>query len=120
MVVDVDDAAARGTIHAHTITHPSIGGPWQDGWHAVPLDYVKDLGQSSTAFTSTSTANAVASITSALVLGAHVSVFATAQGEKDSAHLVHRNAPNADGAIVIDPDGATPTWLLLAFADQIF
>jgi hypothetical protein len=120
MVVDVDDTSAQGTIHAHTITHPAIGGPWQDGWHDVPLDYVKDLGQKSSDFASTSTADAVASITNALSLGAHVSVFATAQGENDSAHLVHRNAPNQDGAIVVDPDSAAPRWLLLAFADQVF
>jgi hypothetical protein len=120
MVIDVDDTAAKGTIHARTITHPSIGGPWQDGWHAVPLDYVKDLAQSSATFSSSATADAVASITEALDLGAHVSVFATAQGENDSAHLVHRNAANKDGAIVIDPDGPAPKWLIFAFADQVF
>jgi hypothetical protein len=120
MVVDVDDNAASGTIHANTITHPLVGGAWQDGWHAVPLDYVNDLGQKSSDFTSTPTAEAVASITDALDLGAHVSVFATAQGESDSAHLVHRNYANQDGAIVIGVDSTSPTWLLFSFADQTF
>lgn len=120
MVVDVDDTAATGTIHAHTIQHAMIGGPWQDGWHAVPLDYVTDLGQKASDFTSTKTADAVAAITAALDLGAHVSVFATAQGENDSAHLVHRNLTNQDGAIVVGVDGASPTWLLFSFSDQSF
>ena len=50
------------------------------------------------------------------------SVFlqATAQGEADSAHLVHRNYTNQDGAIVIGVDQASPTWLLFAFSDQSF
>jgi hypothetical protein len=120
MVVDVDDVAATGTIHSRTITHTMVGGPWQDGWHAVALDYVTDLGQNATDFASTPTAGAVEAITNALDLGAHVSVFATAQGENDSAHLVHRNLTKQDGAIVLDVDAATPTWLLFSFSDQSF
>lgn len=120
MVVDVNDTSATGTIHAHTITHPLIGGGWQDGWHAVPLDYANDLGLKSSDFVSTPTAAAVAATTAALDLGSHVSVFATAQGEVDSAHLVHRNQTNQDGAIVVGVDGASPTWLLFSFADQTF
>lgn len=120
MVVDVDDNAASGTIHTNTITHDLVGGPWQDGWHAVPLDYVNDLGLKAADFASTSTAQAVAAVTEAIDLGAHVSVFATAQGEADSAHLVHRNYTNQDGAIVIGVDQTSPTWLLFAFSDQSF
>jgi hypothetical protein len=48
-----------------------------------------------------------------------VSIFVTAQGEADSAHLVHRNLTNQDGAIVVDVDGS-PTWLLFAFSDHSF
>jgi len=96
-----------------------IGGPWSDGWHAATLDYVATLGLHSTDLPSESTATAVADITNALDLGAHVSVFATAQGEPDSAHLVHRNLTNQDGALVVDVDGS-PTWLLFAFSNQTF
>jgi hypothetical protein len=97
-----------------------VGGAWSDGWHTVPLDYVTTLGLHGSDFVSEPTADAVAAITKALDLGAHVSVFATAQGENDSAHLVHRNLANQDGAIVIDVDGASPTWLLFAFSNQSF
>jgi hypothetical protein len=119
MVIDVDDSAAPGTIHGSTLGHGLIGGPWSDGWHAVPLDYVTTFGMHLSDLPSESTASAVARITDALDLGAHVSVFATAQGEADSAHLVHRNATNQDGAIVVDVEGS-PQWLLFAFSNQSF
>jgi hypothetical protein len=119
MVVDVDDTASPGTIHIKTIAQPLVGGPWSDGWHAVPLDYVTNFGLHSSDFAAAATADAVAATTAALTLGAHVSVFATAQGEADSAHLVHRNLAGQDGAIVVNVDGA-PTWLLFSFSDQSF
>jgi hypothetical protein len=119
MVMDVNDEDAPNTIHATTLAHAMIGGPWSDGWHAATLDYVATLGLHSTDLPSESTATAVADITNALDLGAHVSVFATAQGEPDSAHLVHRNLTNQDGALVVDVDGS-PTWLLFAFSNQTF
>ncbi|MEO8874705.1 MAG: hypothetical protein ABI461_03880, partial [Polyangiaceae bacterium] len=66
------------------------------------------------------TASAVTAATAALTLGAHVSIYATAQGENDSAHLVHRNLTNQDGAIVVNPEDASPTWVLFAFSNQTF
>jgi hypothetical protein len=119
MVVDVDDTANPGTIRAKTISHPMIGGAWSDGWHTASLDYQIDLKLHDTDFTSEPTATAVTAITAALDIGAHVSVFATAMGEVDSAHLVHRNLPKQDGAIVVYVAGS-PTWLLFAFSDQTF
>ena len=62
----------------------------------------------------------VHAITDELELGARISVFATAGStEPDSAHLVHRNATNADGAIVVNPDTA-PHYLLMRFDEQSF
>jgi hypothetical protein len=119
MVIDVDDTDAPGTIHGTTLSHAMVGGAWADGWHAVPLDYVTTFGLHSTTFPAMTTAAAVAEITGALDLGAHVSIFATAQGEPDSAHLVHRNLTSQDGAIVVDVDGS-PTWLLFSFSNQTF
>ncbi|HTQ42415.1 MAG TPA: hypothetical protein VMI75_06620 [Polyangiaceae bacterium] len=120
MVVDVDDTAAPGSIRSRTMSHDLLGGAWSDGWHSVPLDYVADLKLAASDFTTVKTADAVASITAALDLGAKISVFATAQGEADSAHLIHRNLTGQDGAIVVGADGASPTWLLFAFSDQTF
>ncbi|MGZ6066578.1 MAG: hypothetical protein ACXWVM_29540 [Polyangiales bacterium] len=125
MVIDVSDTTAPGTIGHHTLTHDLLGGPWSDGWHAMPLDYTSAFGLHSADFPKEPTADAVAEITNALDLGAHVSIFATAQGEVDSAHLVHRvqkgtTASNTDGAIVVDVDGASPRWLLFSFSDYTF
>jgi hypothetical protein len=119
MVIDVDDTAAPGSIHGTTLAHAMVGGPWADGWHAAALDYVSTFGLHAASLPAMTTAAAVAKIAGALDLGAHVSVFATAQGEADSAHLVHRNLTGQDGAIVVDVDGS-PTWLLFAFSDQTF
>ena len=120
MVIDVDDKFSRGTIHTDAIAHALVGPPWADGWQTLQLDYVGSLGVHASDFATMSTSDAVAWLTSPIELGAHVSVYATAQGEVDSAHLIHRNLPNADGAIVVDPESATPTWLLFAFGDQSF
>ena len=120
MVVDVADKADPGTIHTSTIQHALVGPSWADGWHSMLLDYVTDLATHSSSFAQTDTATAVSATTAALDIGAHVSIYATAQGEADSAHLVHRNFTNADGAIVVHPEDANPTWLLFAFSDQSF
>ena len=120
MVVDVNDLNSPGTIRFKSVSHELIGGPWADGWHTgVPLDYISAFGLHSVNFEGLSTADAVARLTDALTLGAHVSIFATAAGEVDSAHLIHRTKNSQDGAIVVDLDG-TPTWLLLNFSNYVF
>ncbi len=70
-------------------------------------------------FTPTDEANLVYRITDQLTIGAHVSVFASVENSDSSAHLVHRNQSNEDGAIVIDPD-TNPHYLMLRFDDQLF
>ncbi len=121
MVVDVLSTQGSPDVWFHEFEAPLVGEPWAEGWHTdVPLDYVTTLGLTSTAFTEMMQAGLVTTITDELVLGAHVSVFATnGSTEPDSAHLVHRNATNQDGAIVIDPDTA-PHWLTMRFDEQTF
>jgi alpha-beta hydrolase superfamily lysophospholipase len=82
---------------------------------------VTTLGTNSNAFTPMVQADLVAAVTSELALGARVSVFATSSGGNlaDSAHLVHRNLTDADGAIVISPD-TKPHYLLFRFPNQTF
>jgi hypothetical protein len=122
MVIDVSDEDAPNTIRTATLSAPLVGGAWDNGWHAAPLalDYVTNLAIHGASFATVGTAAAVAWATNPLEIGAPVSIYATAQGEPDSAHLVHRNVTNQDGAIVIDPQGASPTWLLFAFSGQTF
>jgi hypothetical protein len=124
MVVDVlsdqaDDAGSYDVLF-YEMDAPLADGPWSNGWHTgIALDYVSTLAVHSTSFVAMSQADVVAKITSELTLGAHVSVFATSAGEPDSAHLVHRNLTNEDGAIVLSPDVA-PHYLLIRFSEDSF
>jgi hypothetical protein len=116
MVLNVDE-----DIWLKELGAPLAGPPWEEGWHTdAPLDYVTTLGMNSTQFSAT-VGNAPAVIDFALDIGARVSVYATSTGgtKADSAHLIHRNLPNADGALVVDID-TYPRYFLFRFGDQTF
>lgn len=120
MVVNVLSTTNDPHVFLDAIDAPLVGGAWQEGWHSgVQLDYVSTLHVTKAGFTQAMQADAVARVTDAVTLGAHVSVFATSSGESDSTHLVHRNQTNQDGAIVLDPETA-PHYLLTAFPEQTF
>jgi hypothetical protein len=122
MVVDVHSTVGTPDVWFYEQDGALLGGAWADGWHTgIGLDYLADLQLHSTQFTEMTTADLVPKVTSELELGAHVSVFATSGStEPNSAHLVHRNIPHQDGAIVINPDGPTPHWMFLRFGEQSF
>ena len=122
MVVDVLSNQGSPDVLFEELDAPLVGEAWAEGWHpGASLDYVTTLNQHSTAFTAMATVDLVANITAEITLGAAISIYATAtSSEPDSAHLVHRNLPNQDGAIVIGPDTARPHFLLLRFDEQIF
>jgi len=120
MVVDVLSNQGSPDVLFHEIDAPLAAGPWAEGWHTgVALDYVTTLSMHSAAFTAMHEADLVAKIASEIDIGAKISVFSTSDGEPNSTHLVHRNATNADGAIVIHPDSA-PHYLLMRFDEQSF
>ena len=126
MVVDVLSDVAPPDVLFYETDAPLVGGAWSEGWNTgIALDYVTTMNLHSTMFTSMAEGDVVAKITSELTLGAHVSVFATSTGEPDgggepnSAHLVHRNLTNQDGAIVVNPETA-PHYLLIRFNEQTF
>jgi len=121
LVVDVLSNQGSPDVWFDELDAPLVGGAWAEGWHVpTQLDYVTDLHVASTAFTEMVQADLVDKITSELELGAKISIFATAGStEPNSAHLIHRNATNADGAIVIAPDTA-PHYLLMRFDEQTF
>ncbi len=97
-----------------------VGPAWEEGWHlGVSLDYVSTLGLHRLDFAPTPMPQLVDAISAQLDLGARVSVYATVEDQPDSAHLIHRNASNTDGAIVIHADTA-PHYLLMRFDDQLF
>jgi hypothetical protein len=122
MVVNVLSDSDQPGVYLDELDAPLAGPAWSDGWHTdAPLDYVTTLAVTKSEFALADEGSAVARIEQALVLGQHISVFATSSGGSDaaSAHLVHRNATNMDGAIVLAPDSA-PHYLLTAFEEQTF
>lgn len=120
MVINVLSTSSDPHVWLGETQAPLAGGAWSEGWHpGVQLDYVATLGVSKAMFTESTMTPAVARLNDALAIGARVSVFATSSGGA-SAHLVHRNRANADGAVVIDPESAAPRYLLSAFPQQQF
>jgi hypothetical protein len=94
---------------------------WADGWHTgVQLDYETTLGVHSDDFTPYDLAELSNLIADQIDLDEPVSVYADTSGGH-SAHKVHKNSGmNVDGAIVLDPTGASPRWLVFHFEDQVF
>ncbi|HEY5949036.1 MAG TPA: hypothetical protein VIV40_26270 [Kofleriaceae bacterium] len=119
MVVNVLSTSNDPHVWLDETFAPLAGEPWAEGWHpGVALDYVATLAVSKASFIEANQDEAIGRLDNALAIGSHISVYATSSGGS-SAHLVHRNLPNADGAIVIDPDTA-PRYLLSAFPQQQF
>jgi hypothetical protein len=79
------------------------------------IDYPTTLGVHSTGFATT---NAAALVTRLSAVN-HITVYATAYGP-GGVHLVHRDLNNHDGALVLDPLGPTPHWLVFRFANDTF
>jgi hypothetical protein len=123
MVVNVLSTGAVPDVFYATVPAPLAGGPFAEGWHpGYALDYVTTLGVHADAFAAHPMAELVEIVTAQLELGAPISVYATSSGGSyaHSAHLIHRNLADADGAIVLGPDTASPRYLLFRFSDQSF
>jgi hypothetical protein len=102
---------------------PLLGGAFSEGWHTdVDLEYADDLGVHSDEFESHSMAELVDLVTDHIELDAPISVYAVSSGGEfaSSAHLVHHNNSQPDGAIAIDPTAATSRYLLFRFDNQQF
>lgn len=100
--------------------HALVGSAWSEGWHTdAQLDYVTVLGLHTSDFTNPHTTALTTVLVDALASANHVSVFAS-RYSASGAHLVHRNGRNHDGAIVIDPLGPSPRYLVFHFPDQSF
>lgn len=121
MVINVkSDQGIERRIFTSETNAPLPGEPWSDGWHPATLDYAADLQKHSEDFSPQEKDDASAWIEDALQLGAKISVFGTADGKPESAHLIHHNGQQHDGALVVDPTGSSPRWLLFRFDEQVF
>jgi hypothetical protein len=124
MVVNVESNGADPKIRTMTKQHPLVGGPFAEGWYPENnFDYATDLAVHNTdaAWAPKSIAEATTWIADAINIGDPISIFATSGGGtfSNSAHLVHRDGVNTDGALVVTPT-TNPTYLLFSFADQTF
>ena len=124
LVVNVQSDRDGGDprIQIATLDHALPSPPFAEGWHLpAPLDYVTTLGAHADAsFTPLSLADATTKIVAALKVGDPVAVYGTSgAGRPESAHLIHRNATNQDGAIVINPT-TSPKFMLFHFGNQTF
>ena len=124
LVVNVqsDRAGSDPKILIATLPHALPAPAFSEGWHTdAPLDYVTALGAHSDAsFTALTLADATTKIATDVKVGDSISVYGTSgAGRPESAHLIHRNAANADGAIVLRPT-ASPQFILFHFDNQTF
>ena len=125
MVVNVLSDSGDPMIRVRELDAALPAPAFAEGWHTgILLDYPTSLGLHSTDadWQPMSMADATARIGNAITIGAPISVYATSTGgtKADSAHLIHREGGNHDGAIVLSPDGATPHWFVFDFSDQTF
>lgn len=128
MVVNVLSDGRNGTdtkLRYAEVPHALVGEAWSEGWHpGASLDYATTLGVHSSGgtFTPYEMNALVQRVTDRMELGAKVSVYATSSGgtRAASAHLIHRNGYNHDGAIVVDPEGPSPLFLLFHFDGNVF
>lgn len=124
MVVNIESDGRNGTdteIRFAQVRAPLPAPSWEEGWHLdAPLDYVATLGVHDEDFTPYSMDELVERVAAELDVGAPVSVYASSRDRPESAHLIHRNASGADGAIVVDPTAPEPRFLLYHFDGQEF
>jgi hypothetical protein len=108
------------TMALHERAAALVGPPWAPGVHAgVPFDFVTTFDLHRLDFTPTPPQAMVDTLYDAIDVGSHISVFATVENSRDSAHLVHRNQRDRDGAIIVNADSA-PRYFLLRFDNQLF
>ncbi|HEX3760458.1 MAG TPA: lamin tail domain-containing protein [Kofleriaceae bacterium] len=118
--VNVQSTSGNPDVDFRTLNSALRGGAWVEGWHpGQSLDYANTLGVSSTSFTEENITQLTTSVDNALASANHVSIFTTGF-DATGGDLVHREGGNHDGAIVINPTTASPTYLLFHFTNQTF
>ena len=120
IAVNVDSSVGTPNVDFLTVNAPLKGIPWTEGWHpSQQLDYATNLGVHAGDFAVTTPTQLTSIVDGDLATANHVSIFCTGF-DATGGHLVHRHASNDDGAIVINPLSASPTYLLFHFANQTF
>ncbi|HSO32185.1 MAG TPA: hypothetical protein VLT33_06715 [Labilithrix sp.] len=122
LVANVQGSGTDPKIRIGQMAHALPAPAFAEGWHAdAPLDYLTTLGAHADAsFTALTLDEGVTKVAAALKIGDPVAIYGTCgAGRPESAHLIHRNKTNQDGAIVVNPT-TTPTFMLFHFDNQTF
>jgi hypothetical protein len=120
MVVNVQSLGADPDVRFAQLEKPLPAPAFAEGWHTgVLFDYAKTLDVHTAQFTPVPFDMLIERVVSAINLEEEVSVYSSTDGG-DSSHLVHRNRPDADGAIFLSPRSAKPRVLLFHFSEQMF
>ena len=122
LVANVQGSGTDPKIRIGQMAHALPAPAFAEGWHAdAPLDYLTTLGAHADAsFTALTLDEGVTRVAAALKVGDPVAIYGTCgAGRPESAHLIHRNKTNQDGAIVVNPT-TTPTFMLFHFDNQTF
>lgn len=122
VVVNVLSTSADPDVRFGTLDHALPAPTFGDGFHTgVTLDYATDLGLHSNAppFAPKPMSELGPLVVAKIDVGAKIAAYA--QGTTGtSIHKAHRNGGGKDGALVVDPTGPTPHWLVFHFANQSF
>ena len=118
--VESDRGQADKRVGLALVPHGLLAPAYGEGWHpSLGVDYATDLKAHGGDFVPYDKDKLAEAIADALTIGAPVSVYATSSGG-DRAHKIHKNTLSQDGAVVVDPLGALPTWMLFRFQNQDF
>ncbi|MBL8935062.1 MAG: hypothetical protein JNM69_10945 [Archangium sp.] len=124
MVVNIESSFGDPRIRMRQVTAPLPPPAFEAGWHpGLRLDYPSQLNvHSDGGWEALTLQEAATRVYDLVEVGAPISVYATSTGGSyaSSAHKVHRNGNGADGALVLNPTSASPTWVLFHFANQSF
>jgi hypothetical protein len=124
MVANVLSTSNQPDVRFAEVMKPMPAPAFEEGWHtgaAISFDYEKTLNVHTRDFAPVPFQELVDRVVASITLDEEVSVYASVSGTvTDSAHLIHRNKPDADGAIILSPKSANARMLLFHFAEQMF
>ncbi|MFO0547933.1 MAG: hypothetical protein U0271_06075 [Polyangiaceae bacterium] len=121
LVINIKSDFGDPDVRFLVLEHDAPGAPWAEGWHPnAQLDYVVNFGvHVGSPFTPIPMDELAQRVTDEIQIGQKVSVYADSSGGS-SAHKIHRNGGSRDGAIILEPDSATPKVMLFHFENQTF
>jgi hypothetical protein len=123
MVVNILSTQGPPDVFFGTKQAPLPVPAWSEDWHpGATLDYPSMLGVTKADLRATPESELRKRVMDLVPIDAPISIYAVSTGgtKSDSAHKVHRNGNRNDGAIVLNPNSASPIFMMFAFDEQQF